>query len=163
MLCCFIFRSLPFINGKLLLPLSLVIQAYAIGHITYYRWKYQQQDNRIHVFTISMEMHGESDQDPESSQQQEILASPNVNTQSHNEILYGIKDMFFLALAIGIILISCIYLSNLWKEDYNGLYSFMYYIHEFFPLFVLNIMFPCYFYLCNPTARKYFKELVFKE
>ena len=160
------FRAIRDIQGRYLLPLSVVLQAYAIVHITCYKWKYKRQDNRVHVFTITLGTpHGESNEDPESHQEPEpSVSSHPANTQAaNNEILFGIINMCSLVLCLGVILFSVYYISNLWTTDvYNGVDSIIYILHEFFPLLVANTVFPCYFYLSNSNARNYFKNTLFQ-
>ena len=153
------FRSIHGIQALFLFPLSLLLQIYAIAHITCYRWKYQQQDNRVHVFTINNGMNGKwAAGNPEYNHGQEARVSSIPNTQAHNEILFGIKNMLFIIICVGGLLVSAFCLSNLWTNDYSSLHAIFYYMNDFFPLFVVNTMFPCYFYSSNGNARKYIKQ-----
>ena len=158
---CLTFRSIHGTQELFLFPLSLVLQIYAIAHITCYRWKYQRQDNRVHVFTINNGMNGKWKENPEANPGQKDADSPNPNTKAHNEILFGIKNMLFIIVSVGGILVSSYCLSNLWNNDYNSLHSIFYYTNDFFPMFVVNTMFPCYFYSSNCNARKYLKQVLF--
>ena len=155
------FRSIHSTQALCLFPLSLVLQIYAIAHITCYKWKCQRQDNRVHVFTISNGMNVKWAESTESNEGQKAAVSSNPNTQAHNEILFGIKNMLFIIICVGRLLVSAFCLSNLWTNDYSSLHAIFYYMNDFFPLFVVNTMFPCYFYSSNGNARKYIKQTLF--
>ena len=159
------FRSGPSIRGQLLLGLSLVIQLYAMGHITYYRWTYQRQDKQIQIFSLTpFDQSGPNDGCPSNqhNQEDEETGIPHINNQAHNTILYEVKNMIIFALFYALFTISAYTIGYLSKDDYYGIQPAIYYFEEFCPGLVINVVYPCCFYITNADARKYFKKIFFK-
>ena len=87
------FRLGPGIRGKFLIPLSLVIPVYAMGYITYCRWRHQCQDNQIYVFHLTSfnqrKIH--QHQSNEYNQEHKEVVTTKLNTQTHNKIMFEMK------------------------------------------------------------------------
>ena len=107
-----------------------MIQVYAMVHITYYRWRYERQDNRIHFFPLTSFNQGGSNQHPPNERNQEHNEAfvSNLNTQTHNKIIFEIADMIIFVITVIVILISAYTLRSLYKEDYYGTHPAIYYL-----------------------------------
>ena len=152
------------ITANFVLVPSLVIQVYAMVHITYYRWRYERQDNRVHVFHLTSFNQGGSNQHTPNKHNQEhdgTFAS-NLNTQTHNKIIFEIANMILFVITLITIYISTYILRYTFKEDYYGIHPAIYYFAEFSTGILFNVIYPCYFYTTNKDARMYFKKMFCK-
>ena len=160
-----IYRSGPSIRDQLLLGVSLVIQLYAMGHITYYRWRYHRQDSQIPIFHITPpNQSGPNGGRPshQPNQGYDETGIPRINNQAHNSILYEVKYMIFFAVFYALFTAASYTIGFLSKDDYYGIQPAIYYFEEFGPGLLLNVLYPCCFYITNVDARMYFKKIFFK-
>ena len=71
--------------------------------------------------------------------------------------------MIFFAISFTILLVSWYTIGNLSKDNYyGGVNLAIYYVDEFGPGILLNVIYPCCFYISNEDARMYIKKLLFK-
>ena len=132
---------------------SLILQVYALGHIAYYKWKYCREDNEVHIFYIAPE----SERDVEG--QRNSTNQPSFNITSYNKLLFGVKTIVIIAMLLIISLLTMYIVGILQETDYDSALHIIYYIQDWIPGLVLNVIFPCYFYICNPEARVYLKQM----
>ena len=158
------------------IPITLVIQLYAIAHITYYKWKYHGEDNRVHVlqqqpavFTVGSEiekmasaksivrpqLRGKID---EENQIQENRI-PHLNTKAHNTLLFEITHMVCYVSTIIVAAVTRKIIESLSKDEYYTVSAVIFYAQDFVPGFIMQVMFPFFFYLYNPDVRMYIKQL----
>ena len=158
------FRSAPGIDRKILIAMTVVIQMHAMVHITYYRWRYQRQDNQVHVFHLTSSNQAGSNHHLSNNcnQEHQVDTTSRLNTQTHNKIMFEIRNMILLVITCIIHYISDYTIRNLSKSDYSSIHPTIYYLAEFFTGILFNVMFPCYFYITNEDARTYFKKICFK-
>ena len=135
-----------------MIPLSLVLHVYAAAHISYYKWKYKREDN--HVYTITIR--------PINGQQGGIRECPevNLNTLIYNEIIYSSMQMLLYTFGF-VVILSLMVIA--WYEDesfFNGS-KIPYYFQDFFIPVLMNVIFPCWFYISNRKARRYLKQFAF--
>ena len=133
---------------------SVIIQVYALGHIAYYKWKYCREDNEVHIFYIAPE----AERDVEG-QRRHSTNKPNFNNTSYNKLLFEAKTIIILAVVIIIFLLATYIIDNLQEKEYDLALHVIYYIQDWAPGLAVNVIFPCYFYKCNPEARVYLKQM----
>ena len=135
-------------------PVSLVLQICAAVHISYYRRKYQQQDNQVFVIQLRSLDNENVKQQPEQNHEEEVQ---ELNTSKYNKILFEVKNMIIFAVVL-IIFFLLWYGTSIYQK--NEQFSIIYYLQDFLAMFIFNVIFPCVFFLCNRKARVYIKELV---
>ena len=157
------------------IPITLVIQLHAIAHITYYKWKYHGEDNKVHiiqqpaVFTKASEIEkmttGKSVVRPqllgkidEENQIQENRIQ-HLNTKAHNPLLFEITHMVCYVSTISVAVVTRKIIENLSKDEYYTVSPVIFYVQDFVPGFIMQVMFPFFFYLYNPDVRMYIKQL----
>ena len=140
----------------ILIPGSIIIHVYALGHIAFYKWKYCRQDNQVHIFYITPE--GERD----AERQQRSNNNHNLNTTAYNKLLFEVKSIIIAAILLIAFLLTAYIIGNLQEKGYDRALSVSYYIQDWLPGLLANVAFPFYFYKCNPEARMYFKQMFCK-
>ena len=129
---------------------------YALGHIAYYKWKYCQEDNQVHIFYITPEDERDAEAQPRSSRNR------NLNTTAYNKLLFEVKTIIAIVILLIMLLLTAYIIGNLQGTDYNRALSGSYYIQDWFPGLLVNVIVPFYFYKCNPDARVYLKQMFCK-
>ena len=146
-----------------LVPITVLIQFYAIGHITYYRWKYERQDknNRIDIFHLGQGSRRQQGQDQSAQDQSGANTTGwnRRNTIAHNPILYELKHMICIFICFLAVIIFQWFFHNLSRDDYYNVSPFWFYLQDFGAPFGLQIVVPFFFYLYNVDARTYLKHL----
>lgn len=132
---------------------SLILQVYALGHIAYYKWKYCRQDNEVHIFYIAPE----AERDVEG--QRHSTNKPNLNNTAYNKLLFEVKTIIIIAIMGFIFLLTMYVVGILQETGYNRALHLIYYIEDWTGVLAIFIIFPCYFYKCNPEARVYIKQM----
>ena len=138
------------------MSLSILIQVYALGHIAYYKWKYCREDNEVHIFYIAPE----AERDVEG--QRQSTNKSNLNTTAYNKLLFEVKTLMIFAMLLIIFLLAIYIVGILQETDYDRTLHVIYYLQDWTPGLVFNLIFPCYFYKCNPEARMYLKQMFCK-
>ena len=127
-----------------------------MGHIGYYKWKYCRQDNEVHIFYITPE----AERDAET--QRRYSNKPKLNTTAYNKLLIEVKTIVVVSMLCIIFLLTTYIISNLHETDYDRALYVIYYIQDWIPGLVVNVIFPCYFYKCNPESQMYLKQMFCK-
>ena len=154
-------RSSDGVIRQIVLPISLVIQLYAIAHITYYKWKYHCEDNKVHilqqhpaVFTVGSEIEKitagrrttrplQGKVDEENQMQKNHI--PRFNTKAHNPLLFEMTHIVCYVIAIGVSLVMHNIITGLAKDDYYTVSPVIFYVQYLFPGFVIQVVSPLFF------------------
>ena len=143
--------------GSYILPLSIAIHVYALGHIAYCNWRYRRQDNQIHIFHLQPEVErGPGRQQPSNS-------NANLNTRVYNKLLFEVTTIILFAILLITVLMTAHIIGKLQKENDYHTFRIIYYFQDWFPGVLTNVIFPCYFYKCNREARSYVKSKCFSK
>ena len=132
------------------------MHVYALGHIAYYKWKHCRQDNQVHIFYITPEVErdAEGQQRPNSNQ--------NLNTRAYNKLLFEVKTIIGVAIFLITKLLTAKITGNLQEGSNGRALPIIYFIQDWMPGLLANVIFPFYFYKCNREARMYFKQMFCK-
>ena len=153
----FLHRSPDDYSRSYVMPLSIVMQVYALGHIAYYKWKYDRQDNQVRIFYLNPD----AGRDAEGQQQQpsnnNSNNNPNLNTKAHNKLLFEIKTIVLNAILLIALLLAMTIIDHLQEKNWAGLLPITYCFQDWAGMLLFNVAFPFYFYYCNSEARAYFK------
>ena len=141
------------------MPLSIVIQVYALGHIAYYKWTYDRQDNQVHIFYLNPDAgrDAEGQQQPSNNNN-----NPNLNTKAYNKLLFEVKTIIFIAILLIIFLLGVNIIDHLKENTWARALPIIYCLQDWMSMLLINVVFPFYFYTCNREARLYFKKMFFK-
>ena len=139
-------------------PLTVVLHIFVAGHISYYRRKYRQQDRT--VFAIQLRCNEEENGQQQMEQYNQSVPI-QLNTTRYNKILF---EVIYIILN-SIFFISIFILWNVISNQHEGHQKLFinYYLFDFFPLFILNVIIPCIYYVRNRNARVYIKTLFHKK
>ena len=141
------------------MPLSIVIQVYALGHIAYYQWKYDRQDNQVRVFYINPD----TGRDEEGQQQpSNNRPNPNLNTKVHNKLLFEVNTIILNAILLIVLVLAVTIIDHLKERNWAGLLPITYCFHDWAGMLLFNVVCPVCFYTFNHEARMYFTKIAFK-
>ena len=138
----------------IVVPISLVLHMFAAFHISYYKRKYQKQDDTVY----SIQLRPQRNDDPDDNKTLNLRKIPlKLNTSNYNEILFEVSTMalFSLVLIIFLILIFCI------TSPATGMPMGMIYLSHFadtLMMLTLNLVLPCTVCICNRNLRLFVKS-----
>ena len=134
----------------------MVLLLFVSAYISYYRRKYQEQDTT--VFVIQLRPDDDENKAREKNNQENNVL---LNTMRYNKILFGVMDMVFYAV-FSIIMTIIWLVTRIQHKKANETQEkvfIIYYFHDFLPWFIINVIFPCIFFIRNRRARDYVKTL----
>ena len=139
--------------GLFIVPLTLLLQSFALGHILFYKLKFRNVDNRVHPIQLN-QANAENSQGENERNKNDL--NSQMNTKPYNEILFNISTIIsWLSVFIfSNVLLYC--LNTISKQNYH----FIYYANDFIPLFLTNIVLPSIFYFTSHKSRIFFRQLI---
>ena len=151
-----LFSSRSFGGNTVLLiaivPLSVLLQGIAVGHIIFYKLKFRYLDTRVH--TIQINQRNNNDVQNEDSNNKDAPKT-QLNTEPYNEIIFSIGTIITWLF----VFIFChVIIYNL-KSFSDQNYRFIHYANDFIPLFITNIILPCTFFATSHKSRIFIKQL----
>ena len=140
---------------KYIVPASLILNIFAVLHISYCRYMYKKQDNTVHEIQLRPAGTQNNVESRDNGQSLEVVP---VNTRRYNKILFQLNNMICFA----VILIVCVVFVGLYMVITHNMETINYvaeYCKGFMQFFLFGIIIPCIFYIRNRDARMYIKEL----
>ena len=139
----------------IVVPISIILHIFAASHISYYKRKYQKQDDTVY----SIQIRQPTNEDVPDSSNSNLRQIPlKLNTKNYNEILFEVSTMviFSVTLIISFLLIFCI--TTTASKMSNGM-LYLSHIVDHLLLLSLNIVLPCTLYIFNRNLRLFVKGL----
>ena len=133
-----------------ILPTSAMIQFLAALCISYYRRKYQQQDNKVYDIQLRPDNDVNAD---ESGRACETNGSLKINTNIYNKIIFQASHMLFIALCLFILFI--IFAISIDKNDIHFVIRCS---KDFAPGILFSVMIPIIFFVRNKDAFYFVKN-----
>ena len=136
-----------------LLAASLLLNVFAVSHISYYIRKHRHQDNTVYSIQLRTTAN-ENDAEPRNLNHQPV--GLRLNTRMYNQILFEVSTMVIFSSCLILGLIGIFSISIISKS------SIIHYVAHFIDLLVMliiNLIFPCTFYVYNHNLRVYIKKL----
>lgn len=135
-----------------IVPLSVLLQGIAVGHIIFYKLKFRYLDTRVH--TIQINQRNNNDVQNEDSNNKDAPKT-QLNTEPYNEIIFSIGTIITWLF----VFIFChVIIYNL-KSFSDQNYRFIHYANDFIPLFITNVILPCTFFATSHKSRIFIKQL----
>ena len=132
-------------------PATVALQVFAACHITYYKRKYKKEDSTIYPIQIKSEANLPKAEQPNSNPPQ---ASLRLNTSNYNQILFETNSMVIWCAMLIILLLTILCVRTIAKTN-----EMLIHISDLIVMFIVNVICPCVFYVCNCNARMYIKRL----
>ena len=140
--------------------LTLLIQIFGNGHISYMRWK-QEKKRQTQVHAIVYPNNEErTTRNPENGL--ELFG----NNKVYNKILVDVTQVLFISIALAIVLLTNFKMKELKDKEYvtiqnSKIAPWLIFITDFAFPFMVHFVFPISFYISHPEARKFvFKRCI---
>lgn len=141
------------ICGLFIVPLTLLLQIFAVGHMCFYKLKFRYVDNRVHPIELS-QINAENG--PGENENNQHASNLQINTKSYNDILFNMGTIITL---LSVFIFCCVLVYSL-KTISKENARFVYYVNDFIPLFVTNFVLPCIFLITYHPSRTFLKQLI---
>ena len=137
------------ILGQGIVPLSVLLQLVAVGHIIFYKWKFRYLDTRAHSIQINQRNNNIIQNEDLNNQD---VQNVQINTEPYNEIIFNIGTIIAWLLVFIFSNVILYYLKSFSNQS-------IYYVNDFIPLFMTNIVVPCTFFTTSHKSRIFIKQL----
>ena len=137
------------ILGTGIVPLSVLLQFIAVGHIIFYKWKFRYLDTRANSIQINQRNNNYIQNEDLDNQDVQIV---QINTEPYNEIIFNIGTIIAWLLVFIFCHVILYYLKSFSNQS-------IYYVNDFIPLFITNVVVPCTFFSTSRKSRLFIKQL----
>ena len=131
-----------------ILPITAVSQFLAALSISYYRTKYQKQDDKIYEIQLRPTSSANNVESNEHGQGNDFI---RVNTSRYNKIIFQVSNMMFVALCLFLIFMA-------FSLDKHEIHFLIKYCHDFAAGIMLGVVIPIIFFVRNKDAVSFIKE-----
>lgn len=131
-----------------ILPITAVSQFLAALSISYYRTKYQKQDDKIYEIQLRPTSSANNVESNEHGQSNDFIRA---NTNRYNKIIFQVSNMIFIALCLFLVFIA-------FSLDKHEIHFLIKYCHDFAAGIMLGVVIPIIFFVRNKDAVSFIKE-----
>ena len=143
------------VHTMIVVPISIILHIFVASHISYYKRKYQKQDDTVYSIQIQ-EPINEGDNNFSNSNLKQMPLK--LNTRDYNEILYEVSAMIIFSITLIITLLLIICITTTASNMSNGM-LYLSHIVDHLLLLTLNVVLPCTLYIFNNNLRLFIKGL----
>ena len=131
-----------------ILPITAASQFLAALTISYYRTKYQKQDDKIYEIQLRPTSSANNVESNEHGQSNDFI---RVNTSRYNKIIFQVSNMMFIALCLFLVFIA-------FSLDKHEIHFLIKYCHDFAAGIMLGVVITIIFFARNKDAVSFIKD-----